>query len=121
MLANDCRWIELWINLRNAFEHPATDKFVETSNFCLEPNRQVRLPTWRFIHPDYEMTQWQNLLDVFEFCINNILKFFEELQIALMDGQAPNMLKIGIEEIPDKERNENCPVRFRFHAFVEES
>ena len=119
MLTKDCRWIELWIDIRNAIEHPKSDKFVETSNFCLEPNRQVRLPTWRFIHPDYEMARPQNLLDVFEICINNILKFFEELQIALIDGHAPEMIKVSIECIPETQRDQSCPMRFKYHAFVD--
>src|SRR5262245_43663439 len=69
MLAGDQSWIKLWIDVRIAIEHPTKTKFVETLNFSLEKDRRVRLPTWRFIHPDYDMTRPQNLLEVFNFAI----------------------------------------------------
>jgi hypothetical protein len=55
MLDSDQHWLKLWIDVRIAIEHPKKDKYVETLNFSLEPNRGVRLPTWRFVHPDYDI------------------------------------------------------------------
>ena len=103
--------------MRTAIEHPTQEKFIETLNFTLEANRQVRLPTWRFVHPDYDMARPQNLLDVFEICINNLLKFFEDLLIALVDGHLPSRHKVEIEEIPEGNRDEAAPMRYRFRSF----
>ncbi len=114
MLAGDQEWIKLWIDVRIAIEHPTAAKFVETLNFSLEKNRNVRLPTWRFIHPEYEMTQPQNLLEVFEIAINNVLGFFENLQIVLLDGHLPNNFKIGYSEVPESDRDPEAPMRYTF-------
>ena len=119
MLANDQRWIKTWIDIRIALEHPAKENFVETLNFSLEADRKIRLPTWRFVNPNYDMARPQNLLDVFEICINNVLKFFEDLQIALIDGHLPDWHKVEIEEIPEKSRDKNAPMRYRFRRFLE--
>jgi hypothetical protein len=62
MLEEDHKWIKLWIDVRDAIEHPKKTHFVETLNFSLEKNRDIRLPTWRFVHPDYDMSRPQNLL-----------------------------------------------------------
>jgi len=35
----------------------------------------------------------QDLLQVFETCINNLLKFFEDMQIALGDATCPQRKK----------------------------
>jgi hypothetical protein len=45
MLKGDHRWINLWGEVRNAFEHPADDYYVKINNFRLLPNRQIQLPT----------------------------------------------------------------------------
>jgi hypothetical protein len=114
MLDNDKGWIELWIDVRIAIEHPAKDKFIETMNFSLEANRIVRLPTWRFVHPDYDMSRPQNLLVAFENCINNILKFYEDLQVALVDGHLPKSVKVGLMFIEEEDRDPLAPMRFGF-------
>lgn len=114
MLAGDQSWIKLWIDMRIAIEHPEKQKFVETMNFSLEKDRNIRLPTWRFVHPDYDMGRPQNLLDVFDITINNVLTFFENLQIVLLDGHLPSNIKIGYSEIPESERNPEAPMRYAF-------
>lgn len=119
MLKNDQVWIKTWIDIRIAIEHPQRDRFVETENFALEANRAVRLPTWRFVHPDYDMARPQNLLDVFEICINNLLKFYEDLQIALADGHLPTQIKVITEELPPEQRDKVVPVRYRFHPTIQ--
>lgn len=117
LLKNDQEWIKAWIDMRIAIEHPKKDKFIETLNFALEADRTIRLPTWRFVHPDYDMGQPQNLLEVFGFCIDNILKFYEELQIALADGHLPPTVKVGIDFVEEEERDPNCPMRLNFGLF----
>jgi len=117
MLKNDQRWIKPWIDMRIAIEHPKKDKFIETLNFSLEADRRVRLPTWRFVHPDYEMDRPQNLVDVFEICIDNVMKFYEDLQVALVDGHLPNTTKVAIEIIEEEDRNPISPMRMKFNLY----
>ena len=119
MLLNDQRWINVWIAMRIAIEHPKSDKYIEILNFSLEADRTVRLPTWRFIHPDYDMQKPQNLLKIFEVCINNILKFFEDLQIALIDEHLLTSRKIGVAIIEEGDRDPTSPMRLRFERIFE--
>ena len=114
MLASDQRWVGTWIAMRIAIEHPTKDKNIETLNFALEANRNIRLPTWRFRHPSFDMDRPQNLLEVFEICIDNLLKFYEDLQLALLDGHLPPMMEILIEEIPVELRDAALPMRYSF-------
>jgi hypothetical protein len=112
MLAGDQNWIKLWIDVRIAIEHPTKTKFVETLNFSLEKDRKVRLPTWRFVHPDYNMARPQNLLEVFDTAIKNVLTFFENLQLVLLDGHLPSNFKVGYCDIPESERDPEAPMRY---------
>jgi hypothetical protein len=112
MLERDLRWVSTWIAMSVAIEHPKADRFIETMNFALEPNRVVRLPTWRFVHPDYDMGRPQNLLDVFDICIQNLLKFFEDLQIVLTDGHQPDGMGVEYEVIDEDKRDPIVPMRF---------
>jgi len=116
MLRDDQRWIKTWIDIRIAIEHPKKDKFVETLNFSLQPDRIVRLPTWRFVHPDYDMARPQNLLTVLDTCIDNLLKFYEDLQFVLIDGHLPPTIKIFWEIIPEADRDPKLPFRYNFHS-----
>lgn len=114
MLAGDQRWIQTWIAIRIAIEHPKADKYVETIDFTLEPSGTIRLPTWRFVHPDYDMDKPQNLLDVMNTCIENLLKFFEDLLIALTDGHLPSDIKVFFAAIPEEDRDPKLPLRYKF-------
>ena len=114
MLAGDLKWIQTWIDIRIAIEHPKADKYIETIDFTLEPSGTIRLPTWRFVHPDYNMDKPQNLLVVMDTCIDNLLKFFEDLLIALTDGHLPSNIKVYFSTIPEEERNPELPLRYKF-------
>ncbi len=118
MLKQDQYWVKTWIDIRIAIEHPQKDKFVETLNVSLEPSRTVRLPTWRFVHPDYDMGRPQNLLTAFDTCIDNLLKFYEDIQIALTDGHLPASFKIAANVIPEDQRDRNLPLRYNFYRVV---
>lgn len=118
MLQGDLRWIEPWIDIRIAIEHPKKDRYIETLNFSLEATRTIRLPSWRFIHPDYDMSRPQNLLTVFETCIDNLLKFYEDIQIALTDGHLPTAFRIAAELIPEEDRNPQVPLRYNFYRVI---
>jgi hypothetical protein len=115
MLDSDQRWIKAWVDIRVAIEHPKKDMFVETCNFFLESSRTVRLPTWRLIHPKHEMSRPQNLLIVLNTCIDNLLKFYEDIQIVLTDGHLPKAFKIVAEIIPEDKRNPDIPCRYNFY------
>lgn len=117
ILNNDLEWIKAWTDIRNTIEHPKANQFVETLNFTLEPDRKVRLPTWRFIHPNYEdMSKPQNLLIILDSIINNMLAFYEELQIILLSAHIECLtpsLVISAEEIPEDKRDPEKPIRFK--------
>lgn len=114
ILVGDQRWIKQWIDIRIAIEHPKVDRYVETIDFSLEPNGTIRLPTWRLVHPDYDIAKPQNLLDVMDTCIDYLLKFFEDLLIALTEGHLPSNIKVFFETIPEENRDPNIPVRYEF-------
>lgn len=59
------------------------------------------------------MARPQNLLDVFGTCIENILKFYEDLQVVLLDGHLPARFKSIPDIIPEEERDPQCPMRYR--------
>ena len=44
-----------------------------------------------------------------------LIKFFEDLQIALAEVQPSKDYKVGIEVIPEESREIDCPFRYRFH------
>ena len=117
MLAGDQRWIKLWIDVRVALEHPTKSKYVETLNFSLEKDRKVRLPTWRFIHPEHDMARPQNLLEVFEIAIKSVT-FFENLQIVLSDGHLPSNFKVAYTDLAESARNPEAPMRYSFRLAI---
>lgn len=117
MLERDLRWISAWIDIRISIEHPTKDRFIETLNFALEPNRTVRLPTWRFVHPSHDMARPQNLLDVFGFCIQNLLKFFEDLQVMLTDGHQPPGMGVEFFVVDEDKRDPLMPMRWTFRVY----
>ena len=41
------------------------------------------------------MARPQNLLDVFAICIDNILKLYEDLQVALVEEHLTDTIKLG--------------------------
>lgn len=117
-LKADQIWIKLWIDVRIAVEHPKTDRYVETADFCLDANRTITLPTWKFIHPDYDMARPQNLLDAFTYCINNLLKLYEDLLVMLTEGHQPSWMGINFESIDEEDRDIICPMRWRYEVLV---
>lgn len=47
-------------------------------------------------------------------CTDNLLKFFEDLLIALTDGHLPSNIKVFFETIPEQDRDPKLPVRYDF-------
>jgi hypothetical protein len=60
------------------------------------------------------MDRPQNLLDAFDFAIKNVLTFFENLQIVLLDGHLPDSVKVSYADIPESERDPEAPLRYQF-------
>lgn len=120
MLEADLRWIELWIKIRVAIEHPTPNQYVEALNFGLDPDRKVRLPTWRFVHPDYpDMARPQNMTDVLEILESNLLKFYEDLQVSLLPSVKFGPYEAQCALVEEGERDPVAPFRYIFgHAEI---
>lgn len=88
MLEGDHRWIYLWGEVRNAFEHPTKRYYVKVNNFRLLANRQIQLPTWQLQHPKLDVFRPQRMIDTLELHQNNILGFFENLLLELTNRSA---------------------------------
>lgn len=115
MLRNDLKWLKIWIDIRIAIEHPKVDRYLETANFSLLPNRQIQLPTWRFMHPDYpSLSRPQVLIDALKIVEANILKFYEDLQVALLEPRTIGPYVLGAALIDESERDELAPMRYAF-------
>jgi hypothetical protein len=65
------------------------------------------------------MSRPQNLLDVLETCIDNVLKLYEDLQVALIDGHPPDAAKVQIEFIEEKDRDPTAPMRLHFVPYFD--
>ena len=117
-LKADQHWIKLWIDVRIAIEHPKKDRYVETTDFCLRSDRTIMLPTWRFVHPDYDMARPQNLLIALDNCRNNLLKLYEDLLVMLTDGHQPPWMAVSFESVNEKQRNPVCPMRWKFDVLA---
>jgi hypothetical protein len=110
MLRSDQKWIHLWTEVRNAFEHPRPDYYVRINNFLLLANRQPQLPTWQLKHPQLDNFRPQNMVTALTFYRDNILTFFENLLLELTDKVIPSPV-----EVIDKDksgRDPDCPKRY---------
>ncbi|MBI1214705.1 MAG: hypothetical protein GC185_02675 [Alphaproteobacteria bacterium] len=114
MLEKDQTWIKTWIDTRIAIEHPQEDRYVETLNFSLEPSRDIRLPTWRLIHPDHTENRPRELLETLETAVNNLLKFYEDLQVALLHEYLAKTPRVYAEIISEEQRDKKMPMRYDF-------
>jgi hypothetical protein len=121
LLEQDREWQELWIEIRNCVEHPKKDRQVVTQNFRLEADRSVTVPTWSFIHPKYAMDKPQNLITVFDNCINNLLKFYEEFLLHLIAKNCPDYMGLNVICIESERRDIDCPLRFDVSGYFIET
>lgn len=113
MLAGDQRWIRLWGEVRNAFEHPRAGYFVTVNNFRLLPNREIQLPTWQLQHPDIDASRPQNMVDALRFCRDNILGLFENLLLMLTDKTIRLPGPLLYDDLSIEERDPDCPKRYK--------
>jgi len=112
MVQDHKSWIKDLIDRRNAVEHPDGNVGrLSITNFKLvsEENQSPKLaePTWQL--GDLPEASVANDLLI---TITNLLEFAEDLLVACMIQHGfPNMMVIN--QIPENERNADCPIRLR--------
>lgn len=119
MLEKDHRWINLWGEVRNAFEHPRDDYYVKVNNFRLLPSRQIQLPTWQLKHSQLlDVFRPQMLIETLEILQANILGLFENLLVVLADKTVRLPTPIALIDKEEKDRNPECPKRYELKLFM---
>jgi hypothetical protein len=110
MLQEDHRWIHLWDEVRNAFEHPRPNYYVQVNNFRLLASREIQLPTWQMKHPTLDVFRPQNMVTSLHLHQSNILTFFENLLLLLTDKVIP--FSLGYLDQEEEQRDPDCPKRY---------
>jgi hypothetical protein len=112
MLRTDEIWINMWGEIRNAFEHPKDSYYVRVNNFRLLANRQIQLPTWQLKNDKFDLFRPQALIDTLGFLEQNILGLFENLLVSLTEKVLTPSLAIGLIDKEEQDRNPDCPKRY---------
>lgn len=112
MLKDDeSTWINKIVSMRNAVEHPGGYSGVlHIENFnSIERDGQILViePAW-YLNNDNKVSIIQDM----ETMVNNMLTFCEETLILCLE-KFEKGFPIIIVEIPEKDRDEKCPIRFR--------
>lgn len=119
ILEGDHRWINLWGEVRNAFEHPRDDYYVKINNFHLLPSREIQLPTWQFKHPKFpHMFRPQQLVGALEIHQANLLGFFENLLVVLTDKSIKPPVQIAFIDKKENDRDPECPKRYELQLLL---
>jgi len=109
MLRADEIWINIWGEIRNAFEHPKDNYYVKVNNFRLLANREIQLPTWQLKNDKFDLFRPQALIGTLEFLEQNILGLFENLLVSLTEKVLAPLLAIGLIDKEEQDRNPDCP------------
>jgi hypothetical protein len=112
MLRADEIWINIWGEVRNAFEHPKDNYYVRVNNFRLLANRQIQLPTWQLKNDKFDLFRPQALIDSLEILERNILGLFENLLVSLTEKILTPSLAIGLIDKNEQDRDPDCPKRY---------
>ena len=112
MLRADEIWINIWGEIRNAFEHPKENYYVKVNNFRLLANREIQLPTWQLRNDEFDLFRPQELIDSLVFLEQNILGLFENLLVALTEKVLVSSLAIGLIDKEEKDRDPDCPKKY---------
>lgn len=112
MLKDDeSTWIKKIVMMRNAVEHPGGHSgILHVENFnSIEKDGQILViePVW-YLNNDEKVS----IVHDMEAMVTNLLTFCEETLILCLE-KFKKELPFIIVEIPEKERDEKCPVRFR--------
>lgn len=106
------KWIEEIVAVRNAIEHPK-DKLrgrFHIENFRVKrSNSRVELsePLWWLTDNDPYIVS-----AILPVIVDNLLRLSEELYVTSLIKQK-TLIDVGIEEIPEEDRDKSVPMRFR--------
>lgn len=111
-LGSNSKWIKELIDIRNAVEHPK-DKprgRLHINNFCIRRSNsevELREPSWNLTdEPPYIIST------ILPAIVELLLRLSEELYVtSLIKQYTP--IDVKIEDIPEEQRDESAPVRFR--------
>ncbi len=112
MLKDDVgTWIEKMVRMRNAVEHPGGHSgILHIDNFTsFEEGEKVMVvePTW--YRNDEEKIPIAKSMEVM---VSDLLTFCEETLVLCLE-KFKEGVPIAIAEIPEKDRNPDCPIRFK--------
>jgi hypothetical protein len=112
MVQADEVWINIWGEIRNAFEHPKDNYYVKVNNFRLLANREIQLPTCQLKNDKFDLFRPQALIESVEFLQKNILGLFENLLVALTERVLASSSLIGLIDKEEQDRDPDCPKRY---------
>jgi hypothetical protein len=112
MLRADEVWINIWGEIRNAFEHPKDNYYMRVNNFRLLANREIQLPTWQLKNDKFDLFRPQALIDSLVILEQNILGLYENLLVSLTEKILVSSLAIGLIDKPEQDRDPDCPKRY---------
>lgn len=108
--------VDLWISevysKRNAVEHPGGKSgILEISNFTAFRNPETN--EWEGVAPTWRRNQDppSSISEDMEAMIDNTLRFTEDLLVHCLLASRSTGIPIKILEIPENERDPNCPIR----------
>jgi len=120
MIQADEVWINVWVEIRNAFEHPKDGYYVKVNNFRLLANRQIQLPTWQLKNDRFDLFRPQALIDTIELLEKNILGLFENLLVSLTEKMLTST-SIGLIDREEQDRDPDCPKRYELVPVLQSS
>jgi hypothetical protein len=110
MLTDDLPWIKRLASMRNAVEHPGGHSgTLHVDNFTSEEKDRTVLviePMW-YLNSE-KKSPIAHDMEVF---VANLLTFFEE-SLLLCIQKLPSRFPVAIVEIPEAQRDPQCPIRF---------
>lgn len=113
LLRSEQEWVEEWIRMRNAVEHPGEKSGTLIIHNVRPHPKELIAPAWsRDNRPEGDIfTDMQTGL-------HNMLTVAEELLIACIEKTTPHKI-VTFYEIPEEKRNPDCPERFRIGLLPE--
>lgn len=109
MLREDQVWIEELVRKRNAIEHPGGHSgSLTVQNIKAIPNGGIMAPVWQRTGSEARFIS----TEMAEYC-HYLLNFAEEVIIFGCILKTCSFPMVTFAEIPEEERNPECPIRFR--------
>jgi hypothetical protein len=104
-------WIKKFIFMRNAVEHPKGKSQLKINNIMLinkDKPPYFKAPTWQ-LNNEKE----SSIIPDMATFIENTLGLCEDILVILLEKLPKNNIPLVIVEIPEQERNADCPVRLQ--------